>query len=264
VKDELAILVNSTDSFEDCWYPFFRLFDTYWPRCPHRIFLNTETKDYKHANLKITATKVCKSDANRRVSWGESLIRCLSAIDAEVILYLQDDYFLNDYVDVNLIYEFLEIMQRENYSHIRLMELECGGPWHQSRYPLLWEIDQRANYRISLQAGLWRKDRLKFYLNPRENAWQFERWGNYRAHRKTDSFYCQNLDYFNRRGRYIVPYRPTGIVRGKWFAPAVVELFKAHGIVVDFTKRGLWIPSKKDLLAQKIRRKVRKLVMKVI
>jgi hypothetical protein len=27
-------------------------------------------------------------------------------------------------------------------------------------------------------------------------------------------------------------------VRGKWYAPAVVDLFAAHGISVDYSKRG--------------------------
>jgi len=264
MKGELTILVNSTDSFEDCWYPFFKLFDTYWPQCPHEIILNTETKDYCYANLNITAAKICKDDPNGRVPWGESLMRCLDRIDTEVILYLQDDYFLNDYVDANLVYEFLEIMQRENYAHIRLMELDNGGPWHQSRYPLLWEIDQGANYRISLQAGLWRKDRLRFYLSPRESAWQFERWGNFRAHKIPDSFYCQNLDTFNRQKRYIIPYEPTGIIQGKWYRPAVVELFKANGIEVDFSRRGFYEPTKKDILVQSIRSRMRRLLMRAI
>jgi hypothetical protein len=264
MKDELTVLVNSTDSFEDCWYPFFKLFERYWPQCRHRIVLNTETKDYWYPKLNITASKVCKDNPNERISWGESLIRCLRGIDTEVILYLQDDYFLNDHVDVNVLAQFLEIMQTEKFSHIRLMELDNGGPWHQSRYPLLWEIAPKANYRINLQAGLWRKDRLRFYLNPRESAWQFERWGSFRAHRTEDTFYCQNLDEFNRQKRYIVPYEPTGIVRGKWHRSAVLELFKANGIDIDFSRRGFYKPTKNDVLVQNIRSGMRRLLMKVI
>jgi hypothetical protein len=264
MKDELTILVNSTDSFEDCWYPFFKLFETYWPQCPHRIVLNTETKDYKYPGLNIATTKVCKDNPDERISWSESLIRCLNGIDTEVILYLQDDYFLNDYVDVNVIHEFLEIMQREKYSHIRLMELDRGGPWQHSRYPSLWEIGQKANYRISLQAGLWRKDRLLFYLNPRESPWQFERWGNIRAHRIQDSFYCQNLDLFNRKKKYVIPYNPTGIVQGKWYRAAVLELFKANGIETDFYRRGFYEPTRKDMLVQNFGSTIRRLLMKVL
>ncbi len=181
MDNELTILVNSTDGFWDCWYPFFKLFETYWPRCPHKIVLNTETKEYRHAGLDIVCTKTYSREFGRKLSWSECLIRCLDMIDTDAILYLQEDYFVNDYVDAGHLYQLLHIMHREKYSHIRLMELDNGGPWHQSLYPLLWEIDQRANHRISLQAGLWMKDRLKFYLNPRENAWQFERWGNRRA-----------------------------------------------------------------------------------
>jgi len=45
----LTVLVNSTDTFSDCWPPFFQLFKRYWPECPCPIILNTETKDYRDA-----------------------------------------------------------------------------------------------------------------------------------------------------------------------------------------------------------------------
>jgi hypothetical protein len=35
----------------------------------------------------------------------------------------------------------------------------------------------------------------------------------------------------------IVPYIFTGIIQGRWYEP-VVDLFKNHDILVDFTKRG--------------------------
>ena len=42
-----TVLVNSSDGFEDCWDPFFKLFDKYWPNCNAPIILNTEKKTYK-------------------------------------------------------------------------------------------------------------------------------------------------------------------------------------------------------------------------
>ena len=45
-KQELAILVNSCDKYEDAWDPFFKLLKIQWPDCPYRIYLNTEFKNY--------------------------------------------------------------------------------------------------------------------------------------------------------------------------------------------------------------------------
>jgi hypothetical protein len=47
-KEDLTILVNSCDAYEDLWYPFFELFRINWPNCKYDIVLNTETKSYTH------------------------------------------------------------------------------------------------------------------------------------------------------------------------------------------------------------------------
>jgi len=38
----------------------------------------------------------------------------------------------------------------------------------------------------------------------------------------------------------IVPYVPTGIVKGQWNRDAVELLFAKHGLDVDFERRGWW------------------------
>ena len=37
---DLTIFVNTSDNFEDCWEPFFKLFKLYWPDCPYPIVLS--------------------------------------------------------------------------------------------------------------------------------------------------------------------------------------------------------------------------------
>jgi len=41
----LTLLVNTSDSFEDCWQRFFDLLTRYWPGCYVPILLSTESKD---------------------------------------------------------------------------------------------------------------------------------------------------------------------------------------------------------------------------
>src|SRR5688572_20936347 len=98
-----SIVVNTTDSFEDCWQPFFKLFDKYWAGSKPSIFLNTETKDFSYSGLDITCSKVAGSNPTSRIAWGECLLRCLEKIDTEMILYLQEDYFINAPVRVDQI-----------------------------------------------------------------------------------------------------------------------------------------------------------------
>jgi len=242
-----TIIVNSTDSYEDCWYPFFRLFSKFWPNCEQKIVLNTETKDFRYPGLNITCSKVYGNKPNQKLTWSECFLKCLKKIEAEVILYLQDDYFINGNVDVQQIDELFRLMLKKKYTTIRLMECANAGPWHPTDHPLLWKVDQKAFYRISLQASLWRKDRLRSYIRKHENPWQLEFWGSRRAHRVQDSILCINRNIFNEQNRQAIPYKPTGIIKGKWNKEAVYNLFLENWIDIDFSRRGFYDPKQESV-----------------
>jgi hypothetical protein len=243
LRRNLTVLVNSTDTFNDCWQPFFQLFKRYWPSCPCDVVLNTETREYSDTELKLVCSKTQANDpaGSPRLPWSDCLIRCLDAVRTPYVLYLQEDYFLNGPVDQEFVAQCVDVMVEHAVPHIRLMEVDFRARYGRTDlHPLLWQIDQRANYRVSLQAGLWSVAALKDLLRSGESAWNFERRGSVRAMSKPGVYLCQSLEQFNQRGRYPIPYQPTGIVRGKWYAPAVVELFAANGISVDYSRRGFY------------------------
>jgi hypothetical protein len=263
----LTVLVNSTDTFNDCWPAFFQLFKQYWPSCPCPVLLNTETREYTDTELQLVCSKVQADDpaGSPPLSWSDCLIRCLDVVRTPLVLYLQEDYFLNGLVDQSFVAECVGVMVEHNVPHIRLMEVDIRARYHKTAlHPLLRQIDQRANYRVSLQAGLWSVAALKGLLRSGESAWTFERRGSVRAMSTPDVFLCQSLDHFNHRGRYPVPYQPTGIVRGKWYAPAVVELFAAHGISVDYSQRGFHHDSLRRRFAIPARALLRRVAMAAI
>jgi len=244
-----TILVNSTDSFEDCWAPFFTLLKEYWPDCRVPIVLNTETKDFRFPGLDITCSKVGSAyTARKRPPWGWCLRQCLGQIQSDIILYMQEDYFLEGQVDHAQIAEFVRIMSspswsRQQCSHIGLTHFGSHSPFHLTEYPLLWEIDQRADYRVSLQAGLWKTASMLRYIEDRDTGWSFEETGSARARRIKERLLTVNRHVFNPEGRLIFPYTHTGIIRGKWNREAVEALFAEHKIPVEFSVRGFHIPA---------------------
>lgn len=244
-----SILVNSTDHFEDCWQPFFTLFSAYWPHCGQPIYLNTEVKDYSSPNISITCTRNESDLQGRRLTWSECLSLALDKIQTEIILYIQDDYFLEAPVDVDILDQLAQIMQTNGLSHIGLTPRASQLCTQPTIHPLLREISQKARYRISLQAGLWNKKRLQYYLRQHENAWQFEIFGTRRAHHIKDTFYAIDYTAFDPLPR-IIPYiQDTGVIKGRW-NPTVPALFHAHGIDIDYETRGFYTPPHR--LAKKI------------
>ncbi|MCZ7663146.1 MAG: hypothetical protein M5U22_09565 [Thermoleophilia bacterium] len=244
-----TMFVNSTDSFSDTWPPFFTLLKAYWPPPYPLIVLNTETRDFCLEGLAIRTTRVGVGSP-KHLAWGESVRRALSTIETDLIVYLQDDYFLNGPVRTDVLERAVEAMNREPIECVRLMECGGSGPWSPTDDPLFWEVDRNAAYRLTLQAAVWKKVALLKYLRSHETPWQFEVWGSKRASRLGGTIYCLNRDAFNDEIGQMIPYTPTGIVKGRWNRDVVVDLFERHRITVDYSKRGFWSPDE-DLDARR-------------
>lgn len=235
-----TIFVNSTDSFEDTWGPFFHLLADFWP-ASGPVVLNTERKGYSHPLFDVTATRVAR-EGETRIPWGECMLRALDHIPTETFVYLQDDYFLCAPVLTDVVAHAAHIVEAENLDCLRLMECGDAGPYESTTYPWLCSVSRTAAYRISLQAGIWTKTGMRKYLRTHESPWQMEVWGSKRAARIPGKIWAVNRDIYSEYREQVIPYEPTGIVRGLWKRDAVEGLFAEHGIAMDFGKRG-WLPA---------------------
>ena len=244
-----SILVNTTDAFEDCWYPFFKLFKKYWPEYKGKIYLNTERKDFQYSDLNVVPIK------NQLIgkTWSECLKYALNFIDEEIILYLQEDYFFNDLINSEIIEYYANLMKENNIDCIHLTPFASSGPFERSEYPGLMKFSKKASYKVSTQASLWRKRLMLKYLRDHEDAWHFEFYGTKRAWRHDEEIYIVN---FENDQKAIIPYVPTGVVNGKWNKNAVFDLFLQNGIGIDFNRRGLYhegkLNAKRSLSLKKI------------
>lgn len=241
---DLSIFVNTSDNFEDCWYPFFELFARYWPNCPYPIVLNTENKDYSFKGLNIVCTKVALNE-NRRLTWSECLARALDGISTPYVLYLQEDYFLESAVRADVMEIMLDMLKTMQADVIRLAEAADAGPWIKQADEPIWQVTRHAKYQVSLQAALWRKDFLRAQVRLHETPWQLESFGSMRLRRHKTKIFCVNRDLYSGKDKEIFHYTPTGVIAGKWVRQVVVPLFIAHEIAVDFAQRGFYDTTKR-------------------
>ena len=107
-----SVLVNTCDKFEDCWNPFFKLFCMYWKDYKGKIYLNTEYKDYSFPGLDIIPVKGCvgKKINGSFATWSQCLKWALDSIPEDIILYLQEDYFLKSQVQTSMIDDAVNLM----------------------------------------------------------------------------------------------------------------------------------------------------------
>lgn len=255
-----TLLINTCDRFEDCWDPFFKLFSTYWPDYSGKIYLNTEYKEYSYPGLDITCTKVCEANKipkNRRVTWSQCLLWALEQIDTNVILYLQEDYFLRDYVQSVTLDELFELMVVD--SSIKCLHLTDQAVLadRPSNYKNLDFVNFFQRYRVSCQAAFWDKNEIIKLLRPYENAWEFEEFGSKRSSIIASKYLVVNKSLVVQKSQEILPYVFTGIIQGRWF-PEVIPLFERHSINIDFSKRGLWHVGLKKSIVERLKGKLKR------
>jgi hypothetical protein len=232
----LTVLVNSTDSYSDCWSPFFTLFGRYWPDCPYPILLNTERKGFEWPDLDVRATQVAIRRGSERPTWSECLEAALEMCETDVLLYLQEDYFLEARVRSDVLERLAPGIADGASDCVQLHAASSPGPWVKSEGDV-WALAGNAPYRVSLQAALWRKSALERLLRRHETPWQLEIWGSRRARASRYRICSVNHDRYQGSDA-IIPYTPTGVVRGRWDREIVEPLFEAENLEVDFAPRG--------------------------
>lgn len=230
-----TLLVNSSDGYEDCWMPFFTLLKRYWPEIDVPILLNTEKTLWQFDGFEIKCTQVQKK-YDRHLTWSECLQEALLQVESDIVLYMQEDYFIEEPVNHQAILSLIELMQHNpEIKHIGLTHFGSHPPFKPYSDNRLWEISQKSRYRVATQAGLWKKNTLLSLMRPWESGWMFEIFGSIRASRRKDTLLTIKRDV----GRPLISYQGTGIVKGQW-SQFMEPVFYRENIKVDFKKRGFY------------------------
>jgi hypothetical protein len=236
---DLAIFLNSSDGFADCWPPFFSLFDRYGSGLrPLPLYLNTERRDIEGRGQNVEATRTWRKEELARPTWSECLIRGLSQTRETFVLYMQEDYFLTRLVRTDVIQKALSCLQSD--PSLAVIYLNRYGPQFKNCKPLgrdFVEIGKPVRYLLSTQAAVWRKDDFVRLAAPWENGWMFEKFGSARAARSGRRFASVAPEIMESDP--VIDYVYTGIIKGRWKAECA-GVFAAHGIDVDFARRGFY------------------------
>lgn len=243
MNEKCTVLINSCDSYEDAWYPFFTLFDKYWSNCDYPIVLNTENKSYELSKNKIKSFHL---DPNHSMKWGERLIRTLDKIQSEYIIFLLDDFFFTDMVNDEKISELVKCMDEDkNVGVFSLYYIE-KNPFpdqHSKKYSGFDLRNKKGPYRYNCQAAIWRKSVLKKSLRRFESAWDWELIGNRRSRRLKYDFYTLSPD---SKLVFQYDYKNIGIVRGYWSLPLTEKYLESQNIFINYSIRNSIIKNKEN------------------
>ena len=234
MNPKFSILVNTTDSFDDCWEPFFKLFKLYWPNYDGKIYLNTENKTFSYKDLRIISLQNGLTNG----SWSECLDYAVNKIDEEYFIYLQEDYFFHNYVNHEKLMNFFNMMENNKFDCLHLTDQCSIGPFKKTNISKdFWEFNRNTPYRISTQAAFWNRKMILKVIRYWESGWDFEKFGTKRSKNKSYKIMSINHDLYKRNSNEIMPYIFTGIIKGKW-KKEVIKIFDKHNIEIDYSLRG--------------------------
>ena len=233
-----AVLVNTCDRYTDCWIPFFRLWETYgWK--DGRLYLNTERADFRYPGTELTALRVCERygwQKDTPPTWSWCFARALESIEEDIILYMQEDYFLTAPADTECLRTLVQRMEEDptiDCIHLSNIGITLTGA-ADSRG--LCPAKKEDTCYASLQGALWRKRCLQELVREHESAWDWEYWAAKRAKRSPYHFYVAAPS-----PEPPLRYLPlTAVVQGKW-NKEVPSLLERHGISgTDYSVRGFY------------------------
>lgn len=224
MKDnKLTILVSSFDGFADCWKPFIHGFKKYWPDCDYDIFLITNYLDSPDEDL-VPSIKVGED-----LGWASNIKKALKKINSDYVLYLQEDYWLNQEVNTKNLQVYLNRSIINNWEYFRISPLTVPKEFSDDLF-----FNTTGKYRLALQSVLWKKDFLQSLLFDGESGWDFESKSEERLAGRDVHTYSINSDLKNN---FIMSYCwGTAVRKGKWTEGAI-DFVKNEKIDFDLSKR---------------------------
>lgn len=232
--DNICMVLSSCDAYEDAWTPFCRQLTKNWPEFTMPIYLGTESKRFTYPGLNIQCPL---ADGKIYKQWSERLVKLLKKIESEYILFMLDDFWLTEPVNTHAFNEVFEYMKSNSKIGFICLKNENQTAPGQENFvnecdcKLLYESLYGRIFRITTQAGIWRKKYLLKLLRSHESAWYFESRANWRSR-----FYTERI--FDVK-ETILKYPVGGFFWGGKCYRDYVHLYEADVIRECIEKRGL-------------------------
>jgi hypothetical protein len=232
-EDNVAILINSCDSYKDVVSLNICAINEFWNECNYPVYINTESIKHNVNDFNVTTLNLLPGKKN---DWGSRFIDSLSRIKEEYVIVVLDDFILES--AINKIRLDSIIQKVKINSSIGCFYLNFGNFSLKYNSDLnLYTVDKLNYYLVNTGPAVWRKNVLMNLLEPSDNPWAWEFFAMYR---KTAKIYniCSVKDF--NENIYNYNYKKGGaIYRGKWVEEVVVNKIEKYNLKIDINVRGV-------------------------
>jgi len=198
----MMVYVLTSDRYIHCLRPFAYLFNKFWDKDQPVMVVG-----YEQAPADLPTNFSFLSLGNQKdFTWSSGAIRFLELIPDNRFILLLEDYFIAEPVKVSAIKTLF------NYYH-KTVKIDLTDDRAKVAHRFFGDVgghpmiqsDDNSLFQTSLQAAIWDKHFMRRYLNPAENAWEFEKRGTQRlmADRREGRFYGHILGFMRPPLTYI-------------------------------------------------------------
>lgn len=162
----------------------------------------------------IPDLKVDQISISEDLLWSSRIANSLKEINTEFILFLLDDYFLTEELDVDIIELLVDRCKNESIKYCRLI----NHPYDKN-FGDFKPISVKP-YSINLQPALWDREFLISILSKiNSNPWKTEI--------SLSKYFQSNSNfYINAVGFILIEKYLNGVIKGKWSRDMPIDLIK--------------------------------------
>jgi hypothetical protein len=178
-----VVYIMSCDATKDVALHFFDAFKKYWPDCPYRIAIGSNTDDGCVYIDKTQEVKVLSSKSN----WKVESLNQVNALkkeypDVKHVLLMLDDFIFNDSVNTHELVNVVDAAIKNRLEYVGLKPLNLSI-WSKLFLKLKTislsgvsfnYVPKKYPYYSSLQIALWDVDYLYYMISKCQNIWDFE------------------------------------------------------------------------------------------
>lgn len=232
-NENIVMVVNSCDAYQDVLPMFFCALDEYWPSRSFNVVINSESNLDK---IKEKNTSLHTVDNKNNYKWGSRFLETLDDIQTEYIIMVYDDYILESTVNVEQLNNIVGFMDENPNTAAVYLNNICMESLVDDYNSSLCLVKDKVDFRLNSAPAVWRRKDLMQYTGINDNPWAWEVFGSYRTFGDGKSFYAPCSEKYNI---YDYSFKKGGaIYRGKWVSNVVIPKAKKYNLNIDFSERG--------------------------
>ena len=225
----IAMLVLSCDGYNDLWDDFFNLREKFWPECPYKWYVVTESCDYVRKGVEVIK-------CGKELNWAARFRKAVKTVDTPFVAVFLEDYYINARIDNERIKGLVDFMGEHKVDFLDLgnvfrHKIDAPGKKYYADHLVI--IDKHLRYGLDTAAAIWDKQYLLEKLGEGDySAWKFEK---DRCDEAASKEGYKGLILADDRISFNVSEIPV-VVQGRFYPP-IIEDFRKRGYIIDTSKR---------------------------